>query len=119
MRRAELPLVVGVIALALVSCLPLFDHFFWMTHERTSYVMRVVEYARVLSLEHDWVRWCPDFYGGFGSPFFNYYAPGVYALSALGVYAGLLPTTALKLVVILATLLATVGVLGWVRFETR
>ncbi|MCI0729476.1 MAG: glycosyltransferase family 39 protein, partial [Chloroflexi bacterium] len=61
-------------------------------------------------------RWAPDFYYGYGYPFFNYYSPLTYYL---GLAVELLPRLnavhAVKAVFILGLLAAGVGLYGYVR----
>jgi len=53
-------------------------------HEGYSYLWRAAEVSEQLAGGTLWPRWCPDFYWGFGYPFFVFYPPGVFlAASAI------------------------------------
>jgi uncharacterized membrane protein len=108
----------AVIAAALVLCVPLFGVQWFQSHERDSYVVRTVEWAASLQHGRLYPRWCPDFYGGYGSPFFVFYAPLVYA--GAGLLAAFLtgPIAALKVVIVVASLTAGIGVFALIQGET-
>jgi hypothetical protein len=92
----------------------------FVTHEWIWYPVRLVEYVQAWKGGALYPRWCPDLYGGYGYPFFNYYAPGVYATAAaLMVALGTAPTTALKLAVGGFSIAGGLGVFGLARGETR
>jgi hypothetical protein len=105
--------------LALALCYPLARLFWFESHELFDYVSRTVEYAQALRHGELYPRWSASFYGGFGSPFFNFYAPMVYALGGAGTLLFGSPTLALKAVIVLASLLAGLGTFALVRLETR
>ena len=52
-------------------------------HEGYAYLWRAAEVQAQLELGTLWPRWCPDFYWGYGYPFFVFYPPGVFVLGAL------------------------------------
>jgi hypothetical protein len=113
------PYLLLVLAGALALCAPLLDGQWFHSHEQESYVLRTVEWAAGLQRGRLYPRWCPDFYGGYGSPFFLFYAPLVYA--AAGGLAAFVtgPIAALKVVIAAASVLAGVGVYALVHVETR
>jgi hypothetical protein len=81
MSRFESILVVLVAAVGL--CVPLY-HVDWpATHENASYVVRVVEWVSELRAGHLLPGWAPDFYGGYGSPFFFFHGPLGWELTTL------------------------------------
>src|SRR5512139_1016722 len=55
------------------------------------HLLRALEASRLLRAGVPYPRWAPDFYFGYGYPFFNFYAPGAHlviswiALTGLGV----------------------------------
>jgi hypothetical protein len=108
-----------VVAAALVLCAPLLDGQWFQSHERESYVLRTVEWASGLQRGRLYPRWCPDFYGGYGSPFFIFYAPLVYA--AAGGLAAFVtgPIVALKVVIAAVSVVAGLGAYALVHGETR
>lgn len=111
--------VVLVALVALAQCLPLWQHYWFDTHEHSAYVLRVVEFEAALRQGDLYPRWAADFYGGYGSPFFVFYAPLVFAGSAVA--SALLGSAVLglKLWITLASIAAGVGVYVAVETETR
>jgi hypothetical protein len=108
-------------ALALAAAafyLPLFGHHWFETHESIWYPVRTIEYAHIWRLGVWFPRWCPDFYGGYGSPFFNYAPPFVYMLGAAGVSVGLPAELSLKIVILLFSVLGALGMWKLVEGET-
>lgn len=69
---------------------------------------RQVVVAHGLSLRHAFPWWVPEFYFGYGSPIFLFYAPLPYILSGLASVAGAGDVIGLKLVYIGSVLLAGV-----------
>ena len=107
--------VLVLIAIAMIA--PFWSVDWFYSDENDGYVVRTVEFASELSRGVYYPRWAPDFYGGAGSPFFVFYAPLVYALSAwfslwVGVYS------ALKLTMLVGALAAGLGSYWFVRGET-
>lgn len=94
----------------LVVCAPLLLPAWLGGHEGPNYLFRTAEFADQLAQGEPWPRWCPDFYWGYGYPFFVFYPPGVFYLASPFVLAGLGVIPALKLGVVLGTLLAFFGV---------
>lgn len=110
-------LIVGALAIALWW--PHTAVYWFDSHERFDYVSRTVEYRDALARGELYPRWSPSFYGGYGSPFFNFYAPVVYWLGGALALATDSPTLALKLVVLLGSLLAGLGTFALVQLETK
>lgn len=110
-----------VLALASIWVVqPMHDVNWWQSHENIWYPVRVHEYLLSWDAGVWYPRWCPNFYGGYGYPFLNYYAPGVYFFGALiSRIASVDPFAALKLLVTLATMTSSFGVYGLLRSETR
>jgi hypothetical protein len=113
------PSVMLVVAVALALVTPLYYVEWFSGHERWSYVLRTVEWASELRAGRLYPRWCPDFYGGYGSPLFLFYAPVPYAVAGSLAAAGLTPFTALKLDAVLGSLFAGLGAYALVWLETR
>ncbi len=111
--------VVLVAMVAIAQCLPLWQPHWFDSHESYSYVLRVVEFEAALRQGDLYPRWASDFYAGYGSPFFVFYAPLVFAggaaLSALlGSAVG-----GLKLWIVLASVASGAGVYTAVKAETQ
>ncbi len=117
-RRRQRILQAALALAAAAFYLPLFGHHWFETHESIWYPVRTIEYAHIWRLGAWFPRWCPDFYGGYGSPFFNYAPPFVYMLGAAGVSAGLPAELSLKLVILLFSVLGALGMWKLVEAET-
>ncbi len=104
--------------LALVMTLPLWGGPWFDSHEYTRYVSRALEYVRDLRDGALVPRWAPDFYGGYGSPFFDFFPPGVFAAAAPFSLLGLSVPAALKLAMLLFTAAGACGAFELVRRET-
>jgi hypothetical protein len=116
LRDFRLLLVLGV-AIGLWMPLAWLDWF--TSHEMVSYVVRTVEWTVELRAGALYPRWCPDFYGGYGAPFFVFHGPVVYGLAGLLHATALGPFWSLKVVMLLASVLAGVGSYALVLGETR
>jgi len=53
------------------------------------HILRTLEVSHLLREGVLYPRWAPDFYLGYGYPFFNFYAPGAHLLAALAALTGL------------------------------
>lgn len=106
-------------AVAISLCWPLAKVYWFASHEGVQYVTRTVEYAEALARGDFYPRWCVDFYDGYGSPFFNFYAPLVYALGGVLTHVVGSPVVALKLVILMGSAAAGLATFGLVRLETR
>jgi hypothetical protein len=113
------PKIVLVIGLAVGLWIPLANVEWFASHEGGSYVVRTVEWASELRRGELYPRWCPNFYGGYGSPFFVFYAPAVYAAAGLLAATVLDPFWALKMVALGASIIAGLGTYALVFGETR
>jgi uncharacterized membrane protein len=108
-----------VAAVAIAQCLPLWQVHWFDSHESYSYVLRVVEFEAALRRGDLYPRWASDFYGGYGSPFFVFYAPLVFAGSAcLSALLGS-AVAGLKLWIVLGSIAAGAGVYTAVKAETQ
>ena len=98
-----------IVMVAAAFCAPIFLVPWWDNHDHDAYPVRLIEYVRILRFGNSFPRWAPDLYGGFGAPLFNYYAPGVFSLSAPFALLGCTPALALKIAVGLFTVAGGVG----------
>jgi hypothetical protein len=114
-RGSKLALVVAV-AVGLWTPLAWQDWF--SSHEQARYVVRTVEWASELRAGELYPRWASDFYGGYGSPFFMFYAPAVFAMAAL-LTSAVSVFWALKLLALAGSIAAGVGMFALVFGETR
>jgi len=110
-------LLVTAVALALFAPLTRVD-WFW-GDERTSYILRTVEWASELRAGKLYPRWCSDFYGGYGSPLFMFYGPVIYGLAGVLTASVTDAVHALKVVGLLGWLAAGWGTYAWALVETR
>ncbi len=116
LRDARFLLVLGV---AIGLWVPLARLDWFASHEMVSYAVRTVEWSVELRAGALYPRWCPDFYGGYGSPFFVFHGPVVYGLAGL-LHATVLDVFwSLKVVMLLASVLAGAGAYALVFGETR
>src|SRR5437764_14457828 len=119
-ERAPWAPIIAVIAAALWVGWQLRGGYWIDSHERIWYPVRLVEWVEAWRAGAWYPRWCPDLYGSYGYPFFNYYAPGVFASAgALVGLLGLSPAEALKLQAALFVVAGGVGAYGLARGETR
>jgi len=82
---------------------------FWASHELFSYPYRVLELDRCLRGGVLYPRWFPDFAGGYGYPFLNFYAPAVFYVAEAFHLGGLSVFAALKATVCIIFGLAAAG----------
>ncbi|MDP9001697.1 MAG: 6-pyruvoyl-tetrahydropterin synthase-related protein [Myxococcota bacterium] len=100
-------------------CWPLAQYYWFESHEGYTYVVRVAEYADAIRGGDLYPRWLPDFYNGYGSPYFVFYAPLLFGVSAvLAILTGS-PVIGLKLCILFATMAAGIGMYKAVHGETR
>jgi len=109
-------LVLVAVAVGLWTPLAWMDWF--SSHEQARYVLRTLEWASELRVGELYPRWASDFYGGYGSPFFIFCSPAVYAMAAL-LTSACSVFWALKLVVLGGMIASGVGTYALVFGETR
>ena len=98
-----------MLGVAIGLWVPLARLDWFSSHEMASYAIRTVEWAAELRAGALYPRWCPDFYAGYGSPFFVFHGPVVYGIAGL-LHATLLDAFwSLKIVILLASILAGAG----------
>jgi hypothetical protein len=97
----------------------LYGGHWFESQEDAWYPIRVVEYLQNWNAGTLYARWCPDLYGGYGYPLFNWYPPGICAMAAgFAFILGIDATSALKLVLDILLIAGGVGVYGLVYGET-
>jgi hypothetical protein len=89
--------------------------YFFNAHDAKHSVFFLVEFDQTFRDGFWWPRWSPDFSFGYGYPLFNLYAPLAFFAAELLVLLRSGPTAAVKTVYILATILAGLGMYGFVR----
>ncbi|MHB1844483.1 MAG: hypothetical protein ACYCWW_06575, partial [Deltaproteobacteria bacterium] len=118
-RRRLLLCCAAVILGAAFMTAPLWLGTWWANHDWDRYVARLVEYLRGWRDGQLFPRWCPDCYGGFGSPLFDFHPPGVFTPSALLALLGLGLTASIKVTLVLSACLGGLGTFFLVRGESR
>lgn len=97
----------------LLGCAPVWTGGWLAAHEGPSYLFRSGEFSALLSQGELYPRWCPDFYWGYGYPFFVFYSPALFYLTSILIALGARADVALHIV----TILGTAGIfLGGYRF---
>jgi len=104
---------------SVIVCLPLLKYFWFENHDMGAYPIRAIEYVRGWRAGYVFPRWAPDLYGGYGSPIFNYYAPGLFFIAGMFMLLGASATIALKLTVLAFTIAGGLGVLSLILGETK
>ncbi|HYQ00892.1 MAG TPA: hypothetical protein VER96_19620 [Polyangiaceae bacterium] len=108
-----------VIAVSVALCAPLFRMDWFAGHEGYSYVLRTLEWAQELRAGSIYPRWCPDFYGGYGSPLFLFYGPVIYGSAGVLTATFLSPFMALKVATLFFSVLCGAGTYALIYGETR
>ena len=94
---------------ALWTCWPMATVTWWDSHDTIRYPLRLSEYQTCWQAGNLYPRWAPDLLGGCGYPFFNFYGPSVFFLSAaLCLVTGSSQVLGLKLAVLGLALLGAV-----------
>jgi hypothetical protein len=88
--------LIGVVVASYLIWYVLAGGPWWDSHESIWYPVRVVEYVEAWRAGAVYPRWCPDLYGGYGYPFFNFYAPGFYFVAGVFHVVGFSPVAACK-----------------------
>lgn len=83
-------------------------------HELNSYAVRLLEFRDLIGSGYFFPQWATHFRGGFGSPYFGYYQPGVFYAASL-VPWGISPSRALGLTVIVFSLVGYTSMFIMVR----
>ncbi len=107
-----------LLALSVVMSAEMWNGAWPRVHEETRYVTRAVEYL------HSWrdgvwyPRWAPDLYGGYGSPLFDFFPPGVFTLTCALALSGFSILTSLKIATLAITLAGGAGAYWLAKGET-
>ncbi len=107
-----MPVIAAVLLLS-----PLRGVYWLETHDHSAYVVRAMEYVRMWRAGAIYPRWCLDLYGGYGAPLFNFYPPGLFAVTGLWMLAGAAAPLALKISIVFFSIVGTLGVYGLVLGE--
>jgi len=109
------PLIVALLlmALSIVAASPLLTEGWFITHEGTDPLYRVVALAEEIRHGDYYPRWLSLSYSGKGSPFFNFYSPVFYLTAAWLHVAGVPLEASIKLPVILLFFIGAWGMYLW------
>ncbi len=111
-RRFTYPLLLTA---AIACTFPLWLGEWFQSHEGQNYPIRAAEVASEIRRTWFYPSWAPDFHGGYGSPFFIFYAPLAFLIAGyLGAFV-MTPTAGLKVVVTFAACAAAIGVYEFIR----
>ncbi|MCJ7596559.1 MAG: 6-pyruvoyl-tetrahydropterin synthase-related protein, partial [Desulfobacterales bacterium] len=106
------PWISDIFVLFLLSFLfvnPLFNQHWIITGESIDQLLRVIELNRGIGEGQFYPRWFGDLAGGFGSPYFIFYAPLIYYVSEAFHLLGFGLVTSLKGMIFLGVLMSGVG----------
>jgi hypothetical protein len=107
---------IGVIFfLSLAVASPLFNSHWIMVGESIEQLMRLIELDRGIREGLLYPRWFGDFAGGFGYPYFVFYAPLIYYVSEVFYLLGLGAVTSLKCMMVLGVILSGMGMYALAR----
>ncbi len=115
MSRRQILFLLGPCAAVAVVSQPLFSKWLVWGHNCTIDLARQLELHHLIRQGISYPRWCADLYFGYGSPLFNFYAPGGYWVGEIFAFAGANALWALKLAYFCGILLAGVGMFFLVR----
>lgn len=116
-RSSLLPLVL----LMFVSegvCISFLSSHWYQSQDMIAYPIRVVEYVEGWHAGRWFPRWASDLYGGYGSPLFNFYAPGLTVLAGPFFLLGCAPAVSLKIALVVLTMAGAAGMYFCARQET-
>jgi len=88
---------------------PLLNPHWIMVGESTDQILRVIELNRGIHEGELYPRWFGDLAGGFGNPYFVFYAPLIYYVSAAFHFLGFGILSSLKLMIFLGVVLSGIG----------
>lgn len=105
-----------VLALSVFAWAPLLTPaYFFNAHDARHSVFFLVEFDQTFRDGFWYPRWSPDFAFGYGYPLFNLYAPLAFYAAEMLHLLGLVFTTAIKTMYVLATIGAGVGMYGFAQ----
>jgi hypothetical protein len=110
-----------VAAMAMLSLRPLTTVTWFESHDMVAYPVRVMEYVHGWRQGYWYPRWASELYGGYGSPLFSFYPPGVHAPAAALTLFNLTPIVALKYTLLFYSVLGAMGMflLGYHESKLR
>ena len=110
LREGSLPGDVALILfLSFAFASPLFNSHWIMVGESIGQLIRLIELDRGLREGVFYPRWLGDFAGGFGYPYFVFYAPLIYYVSESFHLLGFGAVTSLKCMMVLGVILSGMG----------
>lgn len=111
-KTSQYKIWLDVLFVAIVSLLiliPLLNSGWIDSHEEATYLYRLSEFDSNIRAGILYPRWAPNFAGGYGYPFFNFYAPLVFYIGEVLLLIGFNLLAAIKGVVVIGTILASVS----------
>lgn len=76
MKKFMVPLIAIILFFAVAYAVtPLLGKSYIPTHDGEYHIIRIVEFAKMLSAGYLFPRWAPDMNSGYGIPIFNYHYP--------------------------------------------
>lgn len=108
--------IIIILALSLFAWAPLLTPaYFFNAHDARHSVFFLVEFDQTFRDGYWWPRWSPDFAFGYGYPLFNMYAPLAFYAAEIVHLLGFGFTTSIKIMYVLATIGAGLGMYGLVK----
>jgi hypothetical protein len=89
--------------------------YFFEAHDARHSIFYLVEFDQTFRDGFLWPRWSPDFSFGYGYPLFNLYPPLAFYLAELAHLLGLGFVASVKVVYLLATIGAGLGMYGFIK----
>ena len=103
------PWLIAAALLAVLPILAILRPGMPNTADGQVHLLRTLEVSHLLRAGVLYPRWAPDFYLGYGYPFFNFYAPGAHLLAGLAALGGLGVVRGVVAAQVLALLLYPTG----------
>jgi len=105
-----------ILAISIFAWAPLLTPaYFLNAHDARHSIFYLVEFDQTFRDGFLWPRWSPDFSFGYGYPLFNLYPPLAFYLAELVHFLGLGFVASVKVVYVLATVGAGLGMYGFVK----
>ena len=108
-RLAPDPWLIPAALVALIPLLALLRPGIANTADGMVHILRIVQVEALMKAGTFYPQWAPDFYYGYGYPFFLFYAPGVHMAAGLLALLGLGASRALVAVQVVSLLLYGTG----------
>ena len=103
------PWLIPAALLGIIPLLSLLRPGIANTSDGMVHILRTVQVVELMKSGTFYPQWAPDFYFGYGYPFFLFYAPGAHILAALFALLGLGASGGVVAVQVLAVLLYGIG----------